>query len=218
MTLLGFVTGMEDEAASLRPGEGRLDAASPLYLRRGKGWAVACGGIGKVNAAMAAQRLVDDGADLLVSLGVAGRIDGHHETGAHWIREAIQHDYGAERADGFAPFPPGALPFGDARIEPFRAIDDPGLGLPTARMISGDRFVAHGADALAKRFSAQLVDMETAAVAQVAARHGLGWAGIRAVSDAADDASPAGFERGFRRAREAAATAADQMILMSIKD
>ncbi len=209
---------MEEEAAALRPGEGRLDDASPLHVRRADGWAVACGGIGKVNAAMAAQRLVDDGARLLVSLGVAARIDGLHDAGAHWVHESIQHDYGAEREDGFAPFPPGALPFGDPRIEAFRAIDDPGLGLPHARIISGDRFVAYGGLVLARRFGAQLVDMETAAIAQVATRHGLGWAGIRAVSDAADDASPAAFERGFKRAREQAAAAADRLLLMSIKD
>ncbi len=205
---------MEEEAAALRPDDARPDPASPLYLRRADGWAVACGGIGKVNAAMAAQRLIDDGADLLVSLGVAGRIDGKDASGAHWITHAVQHDYGAERADGFAPFPPGALPFGEPKIEALAAIGDPGLNLPRARIASGDRFIAFGAAGLAARFDAQLVDMETAAIAQVAARHGLGWAGIRAVSDAADDASPAAFERGFRQAREAAAHAADRLIAL----
>ena len=48
---------------------------------------------------------------------------------------------------------------------------------------------------LQKTFSALAVDMETAAVAQVAVSYGLPWVAIRAISDQADDSQAVDYRR-----------------------
>ena len=66
---------------------------------------------------------------------------------------------------------------GPADTTPFRALDLPHCPLPRARIATGDAFVEcpdHAA-LMATQLDAALVDMETAAVAQVAERFGLPW-------------------------------------------
>src|SRR3546814_5770892 len=83
---------------------------------------------------------------------------------------------------------------------------DPGLGLPHARIASGDSFVAcPDAAADLAALGATLVDMEVGAVAQVAARLGKPWAAIKAVTDEANGASAGDFHANLVRAARAAA-------------
>ena len=212
---IGIVTGLEAEADAFFPNDGLQDSAVAFSCRAGDGWAVACAGIGKVHAAMAAQHLAMRGCDLLMSLGVAGALDPAIGTGPFWLTHAVQHDYGAARADGFVAFRGGTMPLGEPRNIEFAAIEDPGSGLVAARIATGDCFVenAAGAQALALRHDAQLVDMESAAIAQVAAAHGLGFAGIRAVSDGANEDSADSFQATLARAADAAAKAAMAVLL-----
>ena len=210
---VGLVTGLMEEAQSFRPSQGAVDQRCPYYCRSGDGFIVACAGIGKVNAAMAASYLVDQGCDLLVSLGVAGRlVDG--PTGAHWISEAVQHDYGAQRPKEFARYRAGSLPFGECELEAYRAIDNPGLDLPTVRILTGDCFFEDESRAaeLGKMLGGELIDMETGALAQVAHMFGIPWAGIRAVSDSADTGGVSDFQKNLDRAAREAADAADRFL------
>src|SRR3546814_18788789 len=83
---------------------------------------------------------------------------------------------------------------------------DPGLGLPHARIASGDSFVAcPDAAADLAALGATLVDMEVGAVAQVAARLGKPWAAIKAVTDEANNHSAGDFHPHLVRAARAAA-------------
>src|SRR3546814_4654159 len=61
--------------------------------------------------------------------------------GAYWIAEALQHDYGADQPGLFRRYRAGEWPIGDAGEAHFNAMADPGLGLPHARIASGDSFV-----------------------------------------------------------------------------
>lgn len=208
-----MVTGLMEEAQAFRPASGSIDARCPYYCRSGDGFVIACAGIGKVNAAMAAAYLIDQGCDLLMSLGVAGRLD-DGPTGAHWIREAVQHDYGARRQSEFARYRAGSLPFGDVELDAYRSIPNPGLNLPEARILTGDCFYedeTHAAD-LGRVLEGQLIDMETGAIAQVASMFGLPWAGIRSVSDKANADSVGEFQKNLRRAASEAAEAADRIL------
>ena len=213
--MIGLVTGLLEEAQAFRPGLGEVDRTRPFYCRHGERFIVACAGIGKVNAALASTCLINHGCDLLVSLGVAGRLcDGPH--GPHWIRDAIQHDYGARRADQFARYRAGNLPFGECALEPYQAVADPGLGLPAARILSGDSFIedeGHAAQ-LQQSLDGELIDMETGAIAQVACMYGVPWAGIRSVSDRADTGSVAEFQTNLNRAAKEASAAADRFLRM----
>lgn len=212
---VGLVTGLMEEAQSFRPSQGAVDQRCPYYCRSGDGFLVACAGIGKVNAAMAASYLIDQGCDLLMSLGVAGRlVDG--PTGAHWIAEAVQHDYGAQRPEEFARYRAGSLPFGECELEAYRSIPNPGLDLPEVRILTGDCFFEDEtrAEDLGELLGGDLIDMETGAIAQVATMFGLPWAGIRSVSDKADRGSVAEFQKNLDRAAGEASEYADRLLRM----
>lgn len=211
---IGIVTGLDIEADAFMRGEGTADPAVPFSCRHGAGWSVACGGIGKVHAAMAAQHLAARGCDLLVSMGVAGALDDNLGPGPFWISHAIQHDYGAARSDGFVAFRGGVMPLGDPADGDFASIEDPGSGLEPARIVTGDAFVEDPAAArrLAGRHDAHLVDMESGAIAQVAAAHGLGFAGVRAISDAANGDSADSFQHNLERAAASAARAMERVL------
>ncbi len=97
----------------------------------------------------------------------------------------------------------------------FSAIADPGLGLPHARIASGDSFVAcPDAAADLQSLGATLVDMEVGAVAQAAMRLGKPWAAIKAVTDEANDASGGDFQANLRRAARAAAQEVERRVAM----
>lgn len=172
--------------------------------------------IGKVNIATAAARLhALHGADLLMTLGTAGKLSAIAGD-CFYLARAIQHDYGARRADSFVHYPPGAWPMGPAHVEPFVAMDDPGSGLPAACITSGDAFIEDGAYArhLVAGLDADLVDMETAAVAQYAAQAGLPWAGIKSTTDDANHESAGDFHANLRTASRRAAQATEHLIAL----
>lgn len=212
--MIGIVTGMIEEADMLFGSQGRADPARNHYYRAvSDNVRVACFGIGKVNAAMAAAMLVQEGCQMLFSAGVAGRLS-KRAGEVFWISEAVQHDYGALRPDGIARFRAGALPFGRPSILAFTAMPDPGLDLPKARIATGDVFVECPDQSLrlANDVEADLVDMETAAIAQVAERMGRPWGGIRAVSDEADDSGVVRFQENVARAAANAARQVERLV------
>ena len=170
---------------------------------------VTCG-IGKVNAAVAATRLaLVERVRFLLVVGTAGALvplDGD----CFAISAAVQGDYGAVHPTGFVHYEPGAWPMGAATVEAFVAapLD---VDLPRARIVSGDAFIAcpDHAQRLRDGLAAELVDMETAAVAQVAALHAIPWAAIKATTDAADDPSGGDFTTNLIAAAQRAGRAAE---------
>lgn len=212
--MIGIVTGMVEEADQIFGGHGRAEADRNFYHRPAKdGVHIACFGIGKVNAAMAASFLLTQGCTLLLSGGVAGRLS-NRSGDVFWIREAVQHDFGALRPEGLARFRAGSLPFGRPSLRAFTAMDDPGMGLPQARIATGDVFVECRDQSLqlADATDADLVDMETAAIAQVADRMGMPWGAIRAISDEADDSGVTNFQKNVARAAANAARQIERLV------
>ena len=98
----------------------------------------------------------------------------------------------------------------------FQSIADPGLGLPHARIASGDAFIECPDHAcfLAEGLSADVVDMETAALAQFCARAGVPWAGIKATTDDANEGSAGDFASNLAAAARRAAAAAERLVEM----
>jgi adenosylhomocysteine nucleosidase len=173
---------------------------------------IATCGLGKVNAALAAGLLGAD-AYTLVMTGTCGALGA--APGAYWLAEALQHDYGANEPGRFRRYRAGDWPMGEPGEAHFSAMPDPGLGLPYARIASGDSFVAcPDAAADLKSLGATLVDMEVGAVAQVAARLGKPWAAIKAVTDEANDASGGDFQANLIRAARAAAVEVERLVAM----
>ncbi len=179
-------------------------------------------GIGKVASSVAATLLVERfGCGALLVSGVAGGVDPALGIGDVVIADRlVQHDYGAIVGETIRNFRPGVPPLGPARdalhcdLDPDlrRRLDRALAGLALAAMpanvaggrtpilsfgtiATGDQFV--GCDAtrrrLHERHGARAVDMESAAVAQVAEHFGLPWVVVRSLSDLAGSDSHIDF-------------------------
>jgi adenosylhomocysteine nucleosidase len=210
-----ILAALPEEADAPFPDAGE-PVAGPFAARRfdGPGHCVtiATCGLGKVNAALCAGVLGAD-ADLLLMTGTCGSLGA--APGAYWIAEALQHDYGANQPGLFRRYRAGEWPIGEAGEAHFRAMADPGLGLPHARIASGDSFVAcPDAAADLAALGATLVDMEVGAVAQVAARLGKPWGAIKAVTDEANGDSAGDFHANLVRAARAAAREIERLVAM----
>ena len=167
---------------------------------------------GPVNAAIGAQALVACyGVSRLLSFGSAGALDPALAPGDLVIaHKAVAHDAGMFLGRRFKP---GGVIGRDnsGRIGHRRAFTaDPGLvqlalnaaeTLPghvvVGTVATGNQFVGSTARKrwLHQTFGAAAVEMETAAVAQVAVAHRLPWIAIRAISDVAGDDLILDYER-----------------------
>lgn len=154
-------------------------------------------GIGKVNAALCTQILVDQfDVDKLIFTGVAGGLDSRIDVGDIVIStDCVQHDFDAT-AFGYKP---GEIPrLGKVEFEADDELVKLALnsskkieGFPkvfTGRILSGDIFVASKEKALelGERFNGLCVEMEGAAVAQGCFLNGVKFVIVRSMSDKAD--------------------------------
>ena len=179
---------------------------------RGKGVVLVKMAMGKVNAAMAAQSLIDlfDAAPLILS-GTAGAVAPEVEIGDVVIgARVIPHDAGVYLSERFK-FCGVVASDGQGRQGWVRALQaDPHLvqaalsagedphwprgfrkRTPAVRVgiiVTGDQVVLsqEKKEWLHRTFEALAVEMEGAAVAQVAAANGRSWLVVRAISDQAD--------------------------------
>jgi adenosylhomocysteine nucleosidase len=195
-----------EATAGLRFLHGRLDGREVVLVESG---------MGKVNAAMVATHLASGlGARALVLAGVAGGLDPALDVGDVVVADrTVQHDAGMV-ADGVTTvYQAGYLPFfkptdrlGYALAPELRAAVGAhleGLELPAlshraggsgerqravlGTVLTGDRYVGceDTRALLHDELGGLAVEMEGAAVAQVAESHGLPWLVIRALSDLA---------------------------------
>ncbi len=167
-------------------------------------------GQAKVHAASAAQILIDRfGATLLVNCGTAGAIAPQRQVGDVVLAErVVPHDNGWHTGSGFVhlgmynsalpdnrhyrrdlPADPALLA---AAQRALAAVMWPELppAVVTGPLASGEQVIASAEKKrwLHDAFAAEAVDMEAAAVAQVATLNGCGWLAVRAISDTADSA------------------------------
>lgn len=157
-------------------------------MRRGPGLSVtrdgtlvAVSGIGCSAAAAAARRLVDAGSTALVSWGMAGGLDPALHAGTICLPHVVISREGASfAADHHWRELVGAA-IGARRIV------SAGKLLTSARAIDD----VAGKIAAFRETGAAAVDMESTAVADVAARHGLPFIAVRVIVDTAGDVLPA---------------------------
>jgi adenosylhomocysteine nucleosidase len=213
---IGVVAGVADELTAFLPGFDRQRAGAARHVSwEGRDIFLLCTGIGKVAAATAAAMLrAEHKVELLAVIGTAGKI-GKAEGHLFNIAEAIQADYGAQRAEeGLVHYTAGSWPIGPAHLEPFKAMALPSLDLPRARIATSDLFVECPDHSLAvhDRLGATLIDMETGAVAQAADLLGIPWIAIKATTDSADGDSADHFTTNLGAAARASAEAMEAAI------
>lgn len=165
--------------------------------------AVLCG-ICKVNAAIAAQILVDKfSVTHIIVTGAAGAIDKNLKIFDTVISsEVAYHDVGEEELTKFHP-----------RMEDiyFKADSSMLKGMSEAisndnsivigRMVTGEAFIAeNGRDEIIKKYNPLCVDMETASIAHVCYVNAIPFVAIRTISDTSEESiSNKNFESAARK-------------------
>ncbi len=161
-------------------------------------------GVGKVNAAMCTQLLIDHFAvKAVINTGVAGGIDPLIEIGDVVISQAaLQHDFDTT----VFGYKPGIIPSlkqsvfsAEAKLQELaikaakNTVEQHRVHL--GLIVSGDQFISDAEDKqyLFKTFNALCAEMEGAAVAHVASLNQVPFVIIRIISDKADNTAPDDF-------------------------
>jgi len=176
MGALGIVAALAAEARPLAAGRRRVHGSLALAADV----TLAVGGVGRLRAGDAARQLLADGARALVSWGTAGGLDPALEPGRLVLAERVLSEAGEEWAADAAWL---------ARI---RAALPPEVDASSGAVFASSRVLAGPADKSAcfATTGALAVDMESAAVAESAARAGVPFVVIRVVCDAAGTRIP----------------------------
>ncbi|AJY76427.1 5'-methylthioadenosine/adenosylhomocysteine nucleosidase [Paenibacillus beijingensis] len=159
-------------------------------------------GVGKVNAAVCTQALIDLGAECVLFTGVAGAVDPKLEIGDIVVStSSIQHDMDCSPL-GFAP---GVIPFqelsefpADPELVQVASVASdrlfPGRSMKGI-VLSGDQFIAsrEKVQSLYETFHGACAEMEGASLAQVCAMNGIPYVVIRSMSDKADGSANVNF-------------------------
>ena len=160
-----FVIAMENEAEQVRP-----------FLRDGDRLYVS--GVGKVNAAAAAQKAIDAGAEEILNCGVAGGLDPEMEVGdACEISQAVEYDFDLTLINGTR------LGTHNERTTPFFDCRTTGK-FPARILATGDRFTNDERDVTDPLgLGATVKDMEGAAIAHVCELNGVPCRMLKCISD-----------------------------------
>ncbi|GFN32025.1 5'-methylthioadenosine/adenosylhomocysteine nucleosidase [Paenibacillus xylaniclasticus] len=183
----------EKSQAGITYFEGVLHGKNVVYCKSG---------VGKVNAAVCTQKLIDMGADCILFTGVAGAVDPVLNIGDIVVSSScVQHDMDVTPLG----FERGQIPYQDnwdfradsALIQLAQAAADdlfPGkycLG----KVLSGDQFIAsrETVKQLYEELGGACTEMEGAAVAQVCDMNSVPFVVIRSMSDRADGSAHVNF-------------------------
>lgn len=160
-----FVIAMENEAEQVRP-----------FLRDGDRLYVS--GVGKVNAAAAAQKAIDAGADEILNCGVAGGLDPAMEVGdACEISQAVEYDFDLTMINGTR------IGTHNERTTPYFDCRTTGK-FPARILATGDRFTNDERDVTVPlELGATVKDMEGAAIAHVCELNGVPCRMLKCISD-----------------------------------
>ena len=190
--IIGKMTNVESrEKAGMTFNKGTLEGKEAVVVRSG---------IGKVNAGLCTQILVDDyKIDAVINTGIAGSLKNQIDIGDIVLSsDALYHDMDAT---GFG-YPLGQIPQMDAfsfqADEQMRKLAkevceevNPEIRVFEGRVVSGDQFISSREvkDKIKENFDGYCTEMEGAAIAQTAYLNQIPFVIIRAISDKADDSA-----------------------------
>lgn len=210
--LIGVIGAMDEEVSYLKEHltdkkvttisgmdfyEGKLDGVDVVIVK--------CG-IGKVNAGICAQTLINNfGASRIINTGVAGSLDARIDIGDIVVStDAVQHDFdltpigyapGETDVDGMVAFPADD----EMRAAAVNAVKEvaPEIGVLEGRVCSGDQFIAsrEQKEFIMSTFGGSCCEMEGGSIAQVCYLNKTPFVIIRAISDKADDSEELSYEQ-----------------------
>ena len=204
--MLGIIGAMDEEVLEIKNAltDVSVETVTGMDFYRGKvngkEVVVVRSGIGKVNAAVCSQILVDRfGVEAIVNTGIAGSLRAEINIGDIVLStDSVQHDMDAT---GFG-YPAGQIPRMDTFAFPADekllnlakeccARVNPDIQAFTGRVVSGDQFISDKEKKqwLTETFDGSCTEMEGAAIAQVCYLNHIGCLIIRAISDKADDSA-----------------------------
>lgn len=204
--MLGIIGAMDEEVSKLKEVMDEVTvstkASMDFYKGKifGKDVVVVRSGIGKVNAGICTQILVDEyKIDAVINTGIAGSLNADINIGDIVLAtDALQHDMDAT---GFG-YEPGVIPRMEQSVfvadETLRRLAkascekvNSDISVFEGRVVSGDQFISDRAkkDYITKQFAGYCTEMEGAAIAQAAYLNKIPFLIIRAISDKADDSA-----------------------------
>lgn len=204
--MLGIIGAMEEEVASLKQKmqvETIMQSASMEFCQgilEGKEVVVVRSGIGKVNAAVCTQILVDEfQIEAIINTGIAGSLKNEINIGDIVLSsDTLQHDMDATGfgyAYGVIPRMETSVFEADKKLIELAAECckrvNPEVDVHIGRVVSGDQFVSDKAkkDWISNQFLGYCTEMEGAAIAQTAYLNEVPFLIVRAISDKADNSA-----------------------------
>ena len=206
MKLIGIIGAMEVEVENLKAmmTDVRIQRKASMEFNRGrlngKEVVVVRSGIGKVNAGICTQILVDDfQVSCVINTGIAGSLRNEINIGDIVVStDALQHDVDAT----IFGYPLGEIPqlgtlsfkaddeLGELAEQVCREVN-PDIQVYRGRVVSGDQFISSKEvkQHLIDEFGGSCTEMEGAAIAQATHLNGIPYVVIRAISDKADDSA-----------------------------
>ena len=202
--MIGIIGAMDEEVEQIvavmdiKKEETKACMTFKAGILAGKDVVIVRSGIGKVNAAVCTQILVDDfGVDYVINTGIAGSLKAEIDIADIVISsDVLHHDMDAT---GFG-YPLGQIPRMDTLS--FKADDRlielakescakavTSVGVHVGRVVSGDQFISDKAERISSEFAGYCTEMEGAAIAQAAYLNKVPFVILRAISDKADDSA-----------------------------
>lgn len=180
-------------------------------------------GIGKVNAGICTQILVDEFAvDAVINTGVAGSLRAEINIGDIVVStDACEHDMDVTALGydkGVIPqmktsFFPADRKLVETAMEVCREVN-PDICVYEGRVVSGDQFISDNAvkDMLIQTFHGSCAEMEGAAIAHAAYLNNLPYVVIRAISDKADGSAQMDYPEFERAAAKHSAKLVENLV------
>lgn len=204
MKKIGIIGAMPSELSHFREilknSQIQVEAGYEFYINEIHGCEIitVCCGIGKVNAAVCTQVLIDRfNVGAIINTGVAGGIA--DETKVFDIvisKDVMHHDLLTRFLVNYPPYN-GVFKSNDFLVQTAQtSCKNLGENYFTERIVSGEVFVSDTAtrDKIIEEFSPYAVDMETAAIAHTAFRNDIPFVSVRCISDKADEESDISFD------------------------
>lgn len=215
--MIGIIGAMEEEVAALKEDmdiQETVEQASMVFCKGklcGKDVVVVRSGIGKVNAGICAQILVDRfQADMLINTGIAGSLDARIDIGDMVIStDALHHDMDATIfGDAIGQIPRMdtlAFPADEELVCKAAKANEkanPDIRTFTGKVASGDQFISsrEAKEKIVENFHPLCVEMEGAGIAQAAYLNKVSYVIIRAISDKADNSATMDYPTFERQA------------------